>query len=430
MSTSGVILEGAQLIDGSGGAVIPDSLIVLEGGQITYSGPKTSRFDAMPAERYLLCGKTIIPGLIEAHTHASFDADMQAYIKNGVTTIRFAGLNQDTVVELSGRINSGDLQGPRICSCGPMIDEPPPAYPEWSIAVSTPAEAARVAERLITTHDLQALIVTQRVTKPVMQAVIEVAHRHRRSVVGQTWEVDGRDAAELGIDELHTSSRVFESKLYPKERLLRYGSIAERLSLGSRAWASIDWEATRPIMEAMVERSVNYCGMQVITQFQVGEGIAELEADADFDGMFGDVEKNAFHAFSQRLQGSWTQDDIEYGRVANQKRIEWMQRFRELGGVLLAGTDMQFGGIMFHRELRNLEAIGMSRLEVITAATGDCARALHLDNKLGMVRDRLQADLVVLNSDPLKNLAALRDIARVFKEGEVVWAGDGFDRVL
>jgi hypothetical protein len=305
-----------------------------------------------------------------------------------------------------------------------MIDEPPPAYPEWSVTVASSAEAERLSEFLISSYDLQALIVTQRVTKPVMQAVINAAHRHGRSVVGQTWEVDGKEAAELGIDELHTSSRVFESRLYPKERLLRYGSIAERLSLGSRAWASIDWEATRPIMEAMVERSVTYCGMQVITQFQVGEGVTELEADADFKSLFGEDERNAFYEFCHRLQGDWGQEDLEYARIANQKRLEWTQRFRELGGILIAGTDMQFGGIMFHRELRNLESIGMSKLEVITAATGGCARVLHLDNKLGVIRKGLCADLVVLNSDPLKNLAALRDISFVFKEGEVVGPRD------
>ena len=59
-----------------------------------------------------------------------------------------------------------------------------------------------------------------------------------------------------------------------------------------------------------------------------------------------------------------------------------MQRFRDLGGGLLAGTDMQFGGIMLHRELRNLETLGMSPLEVIAAATGGCAKAFGLDDEL------------------------------------------------
>jgi imidazolonepropionase-like amidohydrolase len=416
-----LVLEGADLIDGSGGPAIGDSMVVLDGNRIRYAGARTNRFEGTPATRWPLKGKTIIPGLIEAHTHASFDADMQAYVKNGVTTIRFAGLDQGAVTRVRKRVDDCASIGPRILSCGPMIDEPPTAYPEWSVAVSTPAEAAATAERLIRDHDVDALILTQRVTAPVMAAVIEVAHAHGRPVVGQTWAVDGREAAMLGIDELHTSSRVYASKSYPRGRLLHYGSIADRLALASRAWASIDWEATRPIMEAMVERGVSYCGMQVITQFQVGEGISELEADADYAALFGEAERCAFLDFTQRLQGSWTQEDLDYGRLANDQRMEWMRRFRALGGVLLAGTDMQFGGIMLHRELRNLEALGMSRLDVIAAATGGCARALRMETKLGTVREGLRADLVVLRSDPLRDLGALRDIACVFKDGAVVW---------
>lgn len=422
MSAEFLVIEGADLIDGRGGPMIRDSMVVLEGNRIRYAGPRTGRFDGVPARRWPTRGKTIVPGLIEAHTHASFDADMQAYVKNGITTIRFAGLDQRVVVGLRDRIERGELAGPRILSCGPMIDEPPPAYPEWSVAVRTPAEAAATAERLILDHGLDSLIVTQRVTAPVMRAVVAVAHAHGRPVVGQTWAIDGREAAELGIDELHTSSRVCASALYPSERLLRYASIAERLALGSRAWASIDWAATQPIMEAMVERGVRYCGMQVIVQYQVGEGVAELEADPDFATLFGETERQAFRAFTRRLQGGWTREDLDHGRAANERRMEWMGRFRALGGVLLAGTDMQFGGIMLHRELANLEALGMSRMEVIATATGICAQALRMNERLGTLREGLLADLVVLNRDPLADLGALRDIACVIKDGAVMWS--------
>ena len=50
---------------------------------------------------------------------------------------------------LAARIEAGEIIGPRILSCGPMIDQPPPAYPEWSVAVSTPERGGAVAERLI-----------------------------------------------------------------------------------------------------------------------------------------------------------------------------------------------------------------------------------------------------------------------------------------
>ena len=416
-----LILEGADLIDGSGAPAVKDSVIAIEHNSIVYAGARTGRCDCRPAVRLRLHGKTVIPGLIEAHTHASFDADMQAYLKNGVTTVRFAGLDQITVSRLCKRIKDAELRAPRILSCGPMIDQPPPAYPEWSLAVTTPGEAAKIAGQLIREHDLHALIVTQRVTAPVMRAVIDVAHAHGRRAVGQTWAVDGDEAAMLGIDELHTSSRVYRSRLYPKERLLAYSSIADRLALASRAWASLDWDMTQPIMEAMVERGVAYCGMQVITQFQVGEGVDALEADSDFTALFGEHERQAFKDFTRRLQGSWTEEDLEHARRANDKRIEWMQRYRALGGVLLAGTDMQFGGIMLHHELKNLEALGMSGLEVVAAATGGCAKALGLDTEFGTVREGLRADLVILNRDPSEDVGALRDVACVIRDGAVVW---------
>jgi len=162
--------------------------------------------------------------------------------------------------------------------------------------------------------------------------------------------------------------------------------------------------------------------MQVITQFQAGDGVAELEADEDFTTLFGNAERESFLAFSRRLQGSWTPEDMACWKRANEARMEWMRRFRALGGVLLAGTDMQFGGIMLHRELRNIAALGASPLEVIATASGGCARALRLEPTLGTIREGRLADIVVLNRDPLADLGALRDIDCVIKEGALLWS--------
>jgi hypothetical protein len=414
------IFHAARLIDGSGAPAIENSTLVIEGELISYAGPRTIAFDRSDAETTDLTRKTIIPGLIEAHTHAAFDADMRAYLKNGVTAIRFAGLNQRDVAGLSARIASGEISGPHIYSCGPMIDQAPPAYPEWSVTVETPKEARALADRLIIEHNLDALIVTQRVTAPVMEAVIQAAHEQNRPVVGQIWAIDGEEAAGLGIDELHTSSRVYRSKTYPAEILVNYASIPERLALTSRAWASFDWDLTLPILEKMIEKRVKYCGMHVITQYQTGEGVGFLEADEDFQTLYGDGEKQAFRDFSRRLQGDWNAEDLDQARRANNRRMEWMQRFHAHGGTLLAGTDMQFGGIMLHRELRNLEMLGLSRVEVIATATSTNASALGLKEICGTLRAGLRADIVILNRDPLTDLSALRDIDMVLKAGEIV----------
>jgi imidazolonepropionase-like amidohydrolase len=232
--------------------------------------------------------------------------------------------------------------------------------------------------------------------------------------------VDGGTAARLGIDELHNSSRIFFSRDYPVGELLSYTSIADRLALSGRAWATIDWAATAAIMEAMVQAGTAYCGMQIITQFQLGEGAAELESDAGFKSLFTETDRQTFRDFIGLLQSSWSDEDFRYWRVANDNRMEWMRRFREMGGTLLTGTDMQFGGIMLHLELRNLTRLGMSAMEAIAAATGGNARALRRGD-IGTIEKGRLADIVVLNRSPTADLDALRDIHSVLIGGVVRW---------
>ncbi len=416
-----LLLEGAELIDGAGRPPIDASVVLIEAGRIRYAGPPSAGLDGFSARRITLTGKTLIPGLIEAHTHAASEADLVCYVKNGVTTIRFAGLDLKTVARLRDRIATGGVVGPRILSCGPMIDCPPAAYPEWSVTVETPREAAAVAERLIKEQGLEALIVTQRMTAPLIKAVIDVAHAHGRPVIGQIWAVSGEEAAQLGIDELHNSSRVFVSRDYPLARLLAYGSIAERLAISARAWSSIDWQATHRLIETMVERDVGYCGMQVVTEFQVGDGLAELENDPDFLALFGRAEQEAFGTFMRRLTDTWTEEDRAATRRSSANRLQWMQRFRAMGGKLIVGTDMQFGGIAMHRELQILASLGIEPLEVIAMATGGNASALGIGSDLGTIERGKLADMVVLNRSPANDLSALRDIHCVFKEGAEVW---------
>jgi hypothetical protein len=415
-----LVIDGATLIDGRGDPPVPDAVVLIQGDRIQYAGPRRE-FTARPSARRIpAAGKTLVPGLIDLHNHSTFDADMRVYLKNGVTTIRFAGLNQDAVVALRDRAARGEVPAPRIFSCGPMLDRTPPAYPKWTSPVDTPAEAAATARQLLRDDQVDALLVTQQITPDLMRPIVEVAHEFGRPVVGQIWSTDGREAAEIGIDQLDNSSRIFASREYPKARLLSYRTIAERLGLLARGWMAIDWELTRPIMETMVARGVSYCPTLVVHQNQAGIGLHDLEADRDYQAMYGETERREWAAFLDYLQGTWTAEDQRLMALAGDKRIEWMRRFHQMGGTLVVGADMQFGGIMVHRELRNLEAVGLSPLGVISAATRLSARELGMGDSLGTIEPGKLADLLVLNRDPRRDLGALRDIVHVIKGGQIV----------
>jgi hypothetical protein len=200
--TTLLLLHGGTLIDGTGAPPVDHASVLIQGDRILRVGPDSSIGRVPGTKAMNISGKTIVPGLIDLHNHSTFDADMRAYLKNGVTSIRFAGLNQDAVVVLRDRIQRRELAGPRIFSCGPMLDKTPPAYPRWTSPVNTPGEAAATARRLILEDEVEALLVTQQITPDILSAVVDVAHEFARPVVGQIWFTDGHEAAALGIDEL------------------------------------------------------------------------------------------------------------------------------------------------------------------------------------------------------------------------------------
>ena len=420
MKQESLVIDGATLIDGSGAPPVRNSIILVRGNHVAYAGPRAGLTPQPSARRIAAPDKTVLPGLIDLHNHSTFDADMRVYLKNGVTSIRFAGLNQDAVVRLRERATRGEVAAPRIFSCGPMLDRTPPAYPQWTAPVNTPAEAATTARRLLTEDRVEALLVTQQITPDLMQPIVDVAHEFGRPVVGQIWYTDAREAAEIGIDQLDNSSRIFASREYPRVRLLSYKTIAERLGLLARGWMAIDWELTKPIMEAMVQHGVSYCPTLVIHQNQAGFGLRELEADLDYRTMYGEKERREWAAFIDYMQGTFTAEDRRCMAAAAEKRMEWMTRFHAMGGTLVVGVDMQFAGIMLHRELENLSTAGLSNLEVITAATGRSAEELGMGDSLGTIEPGKLADLLVVNGNPLQNLAALRDIDWVIKDGEII----------
>src|SRR3989442_8396170 len=122
-----IALEGATLIDGSGGAPVKDALLLVKNGHIE----AVARVNEVPvprgAERISLVGKTIIPGLIDAHAHVERWATLR-YVAWGVTTVRDLHSDNDSAFVLKNDLNLGSVLGPRMFTAGAvMCGGAPPA---------------------------------------------------------------------------------------------------------------------------------------------------------------------------------------------------------------------------------------------------------------------------------------------------------------
>ena len=141
-----IALEGATLIDGTGGDPKQDAVIIIRNGHIE----AVARVNQIPipggAERVNLVGKTIIPGLIDSHAHVERWAAGR-YLAWGVTTVRDLHGQTDSVVALKNAMNLGSILGPRMFVAGAMIDGNASTYPN-ATGVTTLDRARRAVDLL------------------------------------------------------------------------------------------------------------------------------------------------------------------------------------------------------------------------------------------------------------------------------------------
>jgi len=111
------------------------------------------------------------------------------------------------------------------------------------------------------------------------------------------------------------------------------------------------------------------------------------------------------------------------GRAMLPRLRETTSRAWKMGVRIIAGTDTGYGPASIRRmphEIIELVAVGMPPLEAIRAATSVAAACLGLEQRTGAIRPGLDADLIVVESDPLADITALQDILMVINNGVVV----------
>ncbi len=403
-----ISIANCRLFDGEH-AVYERAVVTVQDDDILYAGPA----EAAPpppdgAVVFDAAGLMAMPGLIDVHNHSTTRADILAYAQNGVTTVRFAGLDLTTMAQLRQWMQSEREPLPRLLTLGPMLDEAPTAYPEWTEILTSPEQARQLADHLIVHEQLDGLVVTQRAREHLFAAVVDAARAHDLPVVGQTWRIDGAEAARAGVRQLENTSRIVESAEWPMERLMNYGSPADRLAMWAHAWVDPDWGATNAIIEAMVEADVAYAPTMVAHYLKSDLGRRDLERDPDY-ALFSEADRATSEAFRGYLARTWSDEAKIAMRASLSNREEWLRRFHAAGGTVVAGTDTQYGGLMLHAELRNLDEAGLGCRSAIRAATSAAADTIGRSD-LGRLRAGCRADVLVVEGDPLHSVSACRRI--------------------
>ncbi|WKN42609.1 amidohydrolase family protein [Tunicatimonas pelagia] len=383
-----IAIVGATLIDGTGSDPLPNTTVIVEKGVITAVGSKKDTDVPMGAEVVDAQGLTLLPGLIDAHFHLVSDSMPVQLLQRGITSLRDPGAWMETY-EPARQMN---LPLPRLYLTGPHLDGFPPAYPRNSYVVQDVTEAKRIVERLVD-QQASALKVYFRLPLDLIRQVCETAHEVGIPVTAHLEITDARDAINVGLDGIeHITS--FGTTLLPLRKAERYRQTMLKDNNFRRpgrygVWSRLDTSNQRvnDLAKFLVEKQTFVCPTLGAFEYRLSEEKPDTLRHTGFERML-DVTGYLQQQGVRMVVGS-------HGHIPY---ADW--------------------GWSYQREMELMVESGISPMEVLVGATLENARFFRIEDKLGSVEVGKQADLLLLDANPLEDIRAMYQINRVMLNGK------------
>lgn len=401
-------------------AVVPGQTVVVQDGVIVGVGPADEIEVPAAAARVDGSGKFLLPGLADMHVHLVAPEHHEnlalLFVANGVTTVRNMWGNPE-VLALRRSIEAGELLGPRIFTSGPLTDGDPPVYPTARV-VTTPAEA-EAAVRSDAGAGYDAIKVYSNLDPREYAALTAAARGLEIPVWGHVPDAVGLEAAfaagQSSVEHLQGYLLALQADGSPLARVAQ-GRVDETEGL-----AHVDLERLPAIVRATTDAGVwNTPSLVVHQTIVASDQAALLEQKPSMRYV-----PPAIQAMWVPIRAGWldsfSAEDYERYRQLNVLMMRITGALHEGGALLLLGTDAPnpyvVPGFSVHEELRNLVAAGLTPYEALATAT--TAPAEFLGARSGAVEVGRNADLLLLNSNPLADVSNAADRAGVMVRG--VW---------
>jgi imidazolonepropionase-like amidohydrolase len=398
-----VVIRAGHLVDVAAGKVLAKQLIVIRGDRIVSVGNAEAVKIPDGATIIDLSTSTVLPGLIDTHTHLTSDptlppyhgfglsnprialkaaANARATLLAGVTTVRDVGAKAFTDVALRDAINDGDVPGPHMLVSGPALgitgghcDENllAPEFDYKSDGVANGIEGVREGVRRNVKYGVDVIKYCgtggvfskgdtpggQQYTAAEVAALIDEAHMHGRRVAVHAHGAAGiKVAIRAGVDTVEHASLIDDEGLQ------------------------------------LAKKSGTYLSMDIYnTDYTQTEGPkrGELEEFLRKDRELGEIQRENF------------------------------RKAVKLGIKLTMGTD---AGVYRHgdnaKQLAVMVRYGMTPMQALQAATINGADALGLKGKTGVIAPEHTADIIAVARDPLADVKALESVEFVMKSGQIV----------
>lgn len=402
----------------TGEPVLRDQTVLVRGGRIAQIGPSRTVRVPRGSIRIDGRGRYLLPGLADMHVHLEhFDnpAYLKLFLVNGVTTVR----NMDGrphILDWKRQTAAGELDSPRIFTAGQVLDGSPPVRDD-NIALATPEQARAAVERQAAAGYDYIKVYTN-LAPEVFKAIMAAARTRSVPVVGHAPRAVGLDAflasGVRSVEHLGDFGDAIAGSPGPATSLppvlrRRLGFPVDPARM--QALAARLAESGSSVVPTMITDERTLASPAEVERWAKAPEIASIDR--------GIVEywRGAVTRAAGRVepdQWRW----VEQGR-ANQRAL--VRGFFQAGVPMLLGTDTPqpfvFPGASVHDELANYVAAGLTPAQALALATREPARFVGKDDRWGTIEAGRRADLLLLDANPLADIAATRRIAGVMAGG-------------
>ena len=400
------ILKAARLIDTAAEAVQEQAAILLEGNIVRQIGTAETVHapEGASVQEIDYGDATILPGLVDSHVHLNGIGDGRAgdelvtlpdevltvqsaqnarrHLYSGVTTLRDCGAKNRTTFMLRQAVDLGIVPSPRLILAGRPVAIIGGHLSYFGTA-ATGVDECRAAVRQLIKEGADFIKITAtggstRTSHPLrpsfnveeLRAICDEAHRFGKHTAAHCASSQGMvNSLEAGIDTIiHGVHKDPDGA-----------------------------DTYRPdITERIAEQGV-------FVNPTLGQGVARIRMLEDMEDLT-----------------AAQQAELDAARQTSDARMDHFARMRDAGVVMAAGSDSAWSYYPMGDYQTDIEAhamAGMSNMEAIVSATREAARSCCIDSLVGTLDPGKQADVLVVNGNPLDDLADLRQVADVFLAG-------------
>ena len=430
-----LVIEGGTLIDGNGGAPLPDSEVVIQGNRIASVSRKGQA--PYPANAWIVKadGKYVLPGLFDSQNSYSWYFG-EAMLNHGITSTVDVGTTGETAAPYRDAVMHGKAKGPRAFTGISRLSVNPNAL--VSTGLENPLTHTRVPKSAEETRQL---------VKAWIAAGADYILSYDGALPMDYYVAAMEEARKAGVPFF---TRAYGPVLFPKDAaLLGAGALPHSAGVGIAVakdpskfkqgrddrneldrYAEMDDAKARELIKVLVEHHV-----ALVPTFMINFPGYPKEWDrfaAEARQFFNNPELLAYYppGAAEGALRSYTRIDRGELRARRMKGYENALRFHKMfvdagGHLVVSGNtnDAWVPGVDLHQEMQIMADAGLTPMQIIQGSTKYAAEMLRKQDLLGTVEAGKLADVIIVGADPLQDIKNLDRIDTVIQDGRIVELG-------